>query len=188
MGAGQRVRVTQEIRVPDREEVRGDGLAPSLETLVPAVAVRLTDGIRLAVATEEVQRLERALAVARAGLGGLLLLVETVVQLSWPRGNWTRIELSGIYALVGLAVWARLRRHDSTPALRRALQAFDTFSAAVLSLIGDEVLVLVGVLAIYAAAARCEALCIQLYEFPVHARLAGPSGDGAGILRGRRDP
>ncbi len=154
MGAGQRVRVTQEIRLPDRQEVPGDErLSAVSESAVP-VAVRLTDGIRLAVATEEVQRLEHALAVARAGLGGLLLLVETVVQLSWPRGNWTPIALSGIYALVGLAVWAWLRRHDSTPGLRRALQAFDIFSAAVLSLMGDEVLVLVSVLAIYAAAAR----------------------------------
>ncbi|HEY7114429.1 MAG TPA: histidine kinase [Thermoanaerobaculia bacterium] len=156
MGAGQRVRVTQEVRLPGPPEVPGDErpTPASAETVLPAASVRLTDGIRLAVATEEVQRLERALAVSRAGLGGLLLLVETVVQLSWPRGNWTSVALSGIYALVGLAVWLWLRRHASTPELRRALQVFDILSAAVLSLMGDEVLVLVGVLAIYAAAAR----------------------------------
>jgi len=154
MGAGQRVRVTEEIRLPDREEVPGDEpLSAAPESAVP-VAVRLTDGIRLAVATEEVQRLERALSVARAGLGGLLLLIETVVQLSWPRANGAPITLSAIYAIAGLAVWAWLRTHASTPGFRRSLQVFDILSAAVLSLMGDEVLVLVGVLAIYAAAAR----------------------------------
>ena len=53
MGAGQRVRVTREIRLPDREEVPGDeglALSRSLEGAVP-VTVRLTDDIRLAVAT-----------------------------------------------------------------------------------------------------------------------------------------
>ena len=156
MGAGQRVRVTEEVRLPGPAEVSGDGRRTPVreEAVLPPASVRLTDGIRLAVATEEVQRLERALAVARAGLGGLLLLVETVVQLRWPRGNWTSVALSATYALAGLAVWLRLRRHASTPGLRRALQVFDILSAAVLSLMGDEVLVLVGVLAIYAAAAR----------------------------------
>src|SRR5262249_36772366 len=146
MGAGQRVRVTQEVRLPGPAAVPGDERrAPSGETVLPPVSVRLTDGIRLAVATEEVQRLERALAVAPAGLGGLLLLVEAVVQISWPSGDWTPVALSAIYALAGFAIWLRLRRHASTPGLRRALQVFDILSAAVLSLMGDEVLVLVGV-------------------------------------------
>ncbi len=123
--------------------------------IAPVASARLTDGIRLAVATEEAQRLERALAVARAGLGGLLFLVESVVRVFWPTGKWMPIALSGVYALIGLAVWVWLLRHDSTPALRRWLQALDIVAAAVLSVMGDEVLlVLVGVLAIYAAAAR----------------------------------
>jgi signal transduction histidine kinase len=121
--------------------------------VAPAVA-RLSDGIRLAVATEETQRLERARAVARAGLGGLLLLVELLVVFFWAWGRWLPVVLSGVYAFLGLAVWAWLRGHDSTAGLRRALHALDVVWAAILSLAGNEVLVLVSVLAIYAAAAR----------------------------------
>jgi signal transduction histidine kinase len=147
MSAGQRIRRTERVALADRREDQA-GVAPT-------PSARLTDGIRLAVATEEAQQLERALAVARAGLGGLLFLVESSVRIFWPTGKWMPVGLSGLYALMGLAVWAWLRRHDSTPALRRWLQVLDIVAAAVLSVMGDEVLlILVGVLAIYAAAAR----------------------------------
>ena len=97
-------------------------------------STRLTDGIRLAVATEETQRLERALAFSRAGLGALLLLVELVGALLWRPAGWLAIELLVLYAAQGLGVWIWLRRHDSTPGLRRALQGIDILWAAVLSL------------------------------------------------------
>jgi len=115
---------------------------------------RPSDGIHLAVVAEETQRLERALAVARAGLGGLLLLVEAVVALFWTPGDWFPVVMAGLYAFQGLAVWAWLRRHDSTAGLRRALHALDVLWAAALSAAGDGALVLLSVLAIYGAAAR----------------------------------
>ena len=126
------------------------------EELAPGSAPpsRLTDGIRLAVAAEETQRLERALAVARAGLGGLLLLVESSLVVFFGRRDWLPVALAAVYAAAGLAVWAWMRRHDSTPGLRRALHVFDVAGAVALSWAGDEALVLVSVLAIYAAAAR----------------------------------
>jgi signal transduction histidine kinase len=129
----------------------GEKLAGPSALAAPA---RQTDGIRLAVAAEETQRLERALAAARVGLGGLLLLVELVVVALWARGDWLRVVLTGAYAFQGLAIWSWLRRHDSTPILRRTLHGLDIVWAAALSLARDEVLVLVSVLAIYAAAAR----------------------------------
>jgi signal transduction histidine kinase len=119
-----------------------------------SAAARQTDGIRLAVATEETQRLERALAVARAGLGGLLLLVESLLLAFWGRNDWMPVVLSAGYAVTGAAVWRWTRSHDSTPGLRRALHVLDVAWAVALSWAGDEALVLVSVLAIYAAAAR----------------------------------
>jgi signal transduction histidine kinase len=81
-------------------------------------------------------------------------LVELVVVALWARGDWLRVVLTGAYAFQGLAIWSWLRRHDSTPILRRTLHGLDIVWAAALSLARDEVLVLVSVLAIYAAAAR----------------------------------
>lgn len=152
MGAGRHVRNTQGISIRDLREVPDAG--GSVEHDAAPVPPRVTDGIRLAVEAEEAQRLERALAVARAGLGGLLLLVELVVVAFWARGDWLRVALPAVYALEGLGVWLWLQRRDSTPGLRRALHGLDVVWAAALSLSGDEVLVLVSVLAIYAAAAR----------------------------------
>lgn len=152
MGAGRHYQDTRETSTRDLPEAPAD--AALSETGVAAGPVRLTDGIRLAVAAEETQRLERALAAARAGLGGLLFLVESIVFAFWARGEWPRVALPAVYALQGLAVWLWLRRHDSTPGLRRVLHGLDILFAAALSLAGDEVLMLVSVLAIYAAAAR----------------------------------
>jgi signal transduction histidine kinase len=123
-------------------------------SLAPTAVARPSDGIQLAVATEETQRLERALAGARAGLGALVLLVEAVVVAFWGRGTWLPVVLTAVYAAQGLAIWVWLRRHASTPGLRGALQILDVLWAAVLLLFPDEVLMLVAVLAIYAAAAR----------------------------------
>ncbi len=151
MDAGRQNRVIEEPRPADRVAGPRD-LGPSGVSLpVPA---RSSDGIRLAAATEEIQRRERALAVARAGLGALLLLVESVVAAFFVRGDWLPAALSGAYAVEGLLVWGWLRRHDSTPGLRRALHVVDIIWASVLLLFKDEVLMLVAVLAIYAAAAR----------------------------------
>jgi signal transduction histidine kinase len=153
MDAGRHVRIAQ-------DDLPGTGAAvPSAVGLSEVVgtaapAARLTDGIRLAVATEETQRLERALAVSRAGLGGLLLLVELVGTFFWRSGNWTPLTLVAIYALQALAVWAWLRERDSTPGLRRALQVADVGWAALLWLGANELMLLVAVLAIYSAAAR----------------------------------
>jgi len=152
MGAGRHFRDMQEVSSRDLPGLPdGEKLA---EPSVLAVPARQTDGIRLAVAAEETQRLERALAAARVGLGGLLLLVELAVVALWARGDWLRVALTAAYALHGLAIWSWLRLHDSTPGLRRALHGLDVVWAAALSLARDEVLVLVSVLAIYAAAAR----------------------------------
>ena len=154
MSADARARLSQARTASGRSSEDGSGRTPDIPDSFSSSSARMTDGIRLAVATEESQRLERALAVARAGLGGLLVLVESVALLFWRSAAWTPLALSGVFALAGVAVWAWLRRHDSTPALRRWLQALDILAAAILSIVGDEVLVLVGVLAIYAAAAR----------------------------------
>ncbi len=152
MGARRHFRDMQGVSIRDLPgPPDGERLAPPGVLAVPA---RQTDGIRLAVAAEETQRLERALAAARVGLGGLLLLVELVVVALWARGDWLRVALTAAYAFHGLTIWSWLRRHDSTPVLRRALHGLDIVWAAALSLARDEVLVLVSVLAIYAAAAR----------------------------------
>jgi len=153
MDAGRQMRVIVEALPGVRESVPQRDLEP-IGGAIPVSAARLSDGIRLAAATEETQRLERALAVARAGLGGLLLLVESMVVLLFADGDWRPAWLSGVYAAQGVAVWAWLRRHDSTPALRRLLHTSDVVWASVLLVFRDEVLMLVAVLAIYAAAAR----------------------------------
>ncbi|MGH9366870.1 MAG: hypothetical protein ACRD3M_04255, partial [Thermoanaerobaculia bacterium] len=152
MDAGRRVRVTQE-NLLGAATAAPEG-ASAAETGAARGATRPSDGIRLAVAAEGAQRLERALAVSRAGLGGLLLLVELAGVAFWARGLWPPVVLLVVYALQGLAVWAWLRRHDSTPDLRRALHVLDVLWAAVLSIAGDDLLMLVSVLVIYAAAAR----------------------------------
>ena len=152
MDAGRQIRVISSVPPADRE-TDPVGVEPGSAGLLSIAATRLSDGIRLAAAAEEVQRLERALAVARAGLGALLFLVEVAVVLIWRR-DWAPAVLAGAYAIVGLVVWAWLRRHDSTPGLRQALHVFDVVWAAGLLLFRDEVLMLVAVLAIYAAAAR----------------------------------
>ena len=150
MSAGRGVRV-----LPDSASEAGGRLreaAPSEPAATPPV--RLTDGIRLAVAAEETQRLEQALSVARAGLGALLLVMESLLLLVWGRGGWLPVVLAAGYALEGAAIWLWMRRHDSTPGLRRALHGLDVAWAVALSWAGNEALILVSVLAIYAAAAR----------------------------------
>src|SRR5262249_42875441 len=79
---------------------------------------------------------------------------ESAVALLFAHGDWTPAWLSGIYAAQGLAIWAWLRRHDSTPTLRRVFHMSDIVWASVLLLFRDEVLMLAAVLVIYAAAAR----------------------------------
>ncbi|HEY7114418.1 MAG TPA: histidine kinase, partial [Thermoanaerobaculia bacterium] len=152
MDAGRHMRVIEEAPLADRTVGPRELAASSASISIPAS--RLSDGIRLAAATEETQRLERALSVARAGLGGLLVLVECVVTAFFARGDWLPAGLSAIFGIQGLAIWAWLRRHDSTPAQRRMFHALDIVWASVLLLFRDEVLMLVAVLAIYAAAAR----------------------------------
>jgi signal transduction histidine kinase len=152
MDAGRQIRVIAE--APPGEREAGSRNLQPIGGFIPVSATRLSDGIRLAAATEETQRLERALAVARAGLGGLLVLVEAAVALLFAHGDWTPAWLSGVYAAQGLAIWAWLRHHDSTPTLRRLFHASDVVWASVLLLFRDEVLMLAAVLAIYAAAAR----------------------------------
>jgi signal transduction histidine kinase len=152
MDAGRQVRVISSMPSAERE-ADPIGMMPDSMGPVSVAASRLSDGIRLAAAAEEIQRLERALAVARAGLGALLFLVEVAVALIWRR-DWAPALLCGFYALIGLAVWAWMRRHDSTPGFRQTLHIFDVVWAAALLLFRDEVLMLVAVLAIYAAAAR----------------------------------
>ena len=120
----------------------------------PAGGTRLTDGFRLAAAAEETQRLERALAAARAGIGALLLAVEIVESASWRKDAWLPVALLAVFTAQALALWFYLRRHDSTVGLRRLIHGSDLVWAAVLSAAGGEVLIVIGVLAIYAAASR----------------------------------
>ena len=115
---------------------------------------RLTDGIRLAVAAEETQRLERALAVARVGLGALLLAVEGVGWTLGVRGAGLVALLLVAYMAQSLLVLAWLRRHESTEGLRRLLHGLDVLWAGALSLAGPEVFLLFAALVIYAAASR----------------------------------
>ena len=154
MSAGRGARVLPDSVPAEGVRLRAAAAASDDALPAPSASNRMTDGIRLAVAAEETQRLERALAVARAGLGGLLLLVESVLLLFWRGHGWLPLALSAGYALEGLGIWGWMRRHDSTAGLRRALHASDVAWAVALSSVSDEGLVLIAVLAIYAAAAR----------------------------------
>ena len=114
----------------------------------------MTDGIRLAVATEESQRLERALASRGPVSAGSSSSSSRSALLFWRSAAWTplgsRASTPWPASPSGRGCAATTRR----PRFAGALQALDILAAAILSIIGDEVLVLVGVLAIYAAAAR----------------------------------
>jgi len=189
MNAGRGVRVLPDSALATVGRLRA---AASSEELAPAApsSARMTDGIRLAVAAEETQRLERALAVARAGLGGLLLLVELVLLLFWRGHGWLPLALSAGYTLEGLAVWGWMRGHDSTPGLRRALQVSDVAWAVALSSVSDEGLILVAVLAIYAAAARWTrieaiATAAAVSGLVLARELVHAFGSGSGAFDGR---
>jgi signal transduction histidine kinase len=117
-------------------------------------AGRLSEGIRLAAVAEETQRLERALAVARLGLAALLLAVELFQAGLRTRGAALSVVLLAAYAAQSLLLLAFLRRHDSTPALRRLIHGLDVLWTGLLSLAGYEVFTLLSVLVIYAAASR----------------------------------
>jgi len=119
----------------------------------PALA-RLTDGIRLALAAEETQRLERGLAVARAGLGALFLVVGAIEIGFRVRGAGLAEALLLGYTAQALLALAWLRRHESTETSRRLLHALDVFWAGALALAGPEIFLLFSALALYGAASR----------------------------------
>lgn len=115
---------------------------------------RLSDGIRLAAAAEEADRLERALAAARCLLALLLLAVEVVGAIFHGRPDDLAVALLAIYAVWSAAAFLWIRRRGSAPALRRVLHGFDVVWAGLLTLAGHDLFLLVSVLALYGAASR----------------------------------
>lgn len=156
VGRGAEMSAGRGVRVPKEELLTAGtlrvGSAREPEAIIPPT--RPSDGIRLAAASEEAQRLERALAVARVGLAGLLLAVELFQTGLRTRGTALSVVLLAAYVAEGLVLLAWLRRHSSTPSFRRLAHALDVVWAGLLTLSGYEVFTLVCVFVIYAAASR----------------------------------